>query len=85
MPSANAGALSMRPQVAGSAAGLAGATTVAGGALLTSIVGAVVDAEHGVWQLLGTMLACVLAGLAAALYVRRVDLIEGDPARQEAT
>lgn len=79
MPSANAGALSMRPQLAGSAAGLAGATTVAGGALLTSIVGAVLSAEHGVWQLLAAMLLCVLAGLAAALYVQRVDRLETEP------
>ncbi len=79
MPSANAGAMSMRPQLAGSAAGLAGASAVAGGALLTSIIGAILTPEHGVWQLLGTMLLCVLAGLAAALYVRRVDRLEGDP------
>ncbi len=79
MPSANAGAMSLRPQLAGSAAGLAGATTVAGGAALTSIVGAIITTEHGVWQLLGAMLVCVVAGLAAAVYVRRVDRLELEP------
>ncbi len=76
MPSANAGALSLRPQLAGSAAGLAGATTVGGGALLTSGIGAVISAEHGVWQLLGAMLLLALAGLASALYVRKIDRYE---------
>ena len=80
MPSANAGAMSLRPHLAGSAAGLAGATTVAGGAALTSIVGAIITTEHGVWQLLGAMLVCVVAGLAAAVYVRRVDRLELDSA-----
>lgn len=76
MPSANAGALSVRPQLAGSAAGLAGAMTVGGGALLTSLVGAIISAEHAAWQLLGAMFLCALAGLLAALYVRRIDRIE---------
>ncbi len=39
MPSANTGAISTRPGFAGSAAGLVGASTVAGGALLTSFTG----------------------------------------------
>ena len=79
MPSANAGALSMRPHLAGSAAGLAGASAVAGGAALTSIIGALITPEDGVWQLLGAMLVCVVAGLAAAIYVRRVDCLESVP------
>ena len=79
MPSANAGALSVRPQLVGSAAGLAGATTVTGGALLTTFIGSLVDADNGIWQLLGTMLFCVIAGLVASLYVRHVDRLEGAP------
>lgn len=55
MPSANAGALSVRPGLAGSASGLAGALTVGGGAVLTSLTGVVLTVEYGVFQLLGIM------------------------------
>jgi len=72
-PSSNAGTLSVRPQLAGSAAGLAGAMMVTGGALLTSFTGAVLSVTHGPYQLLGIMLVCALVGLVAALYVRHVD------------
>jgi MFS transporter, DHA1 family, multidrug resistance protein len=73
MPSANAGALSVRPRLAGSASGLAGALTVGGGAVLTSITGAMLTEAHGARQLLGIMLFSSLMGLAAALYVRSVE------------
>lgn len=73
MPSSNAGALSVRPKLAGSAAGLAGALTVGIGAVLTSITGAILTEENGAFQLLGMMLFCSLMGLAGALYVRRID------------
>jgi MFS family permease len=73
MPSANAGALSVRPGLAGSASGLAGALTVGGGAVLTSLTGVVLAVEYGVFQLLGIMLFCSLASLFAAIYVLRID------------
>jgi len=76
MPSANSGALSVRPRLAGSAAGLAGALTVGGGALLTSFTGVVLTVEHGAFQLLGIMLFCSMAALFAAVYVRRIDRLE---------
>ena len=77
MPSANAGALSVRPGLAGSASGLAGALTVGGGAVLTSLTGVVLTVEYGVFQLLGIMLLCSLAALFAAIYVLRIDQHEG--------
>lgn len=73
MPSANAGALSVRPGLAGSASGLAGALTVGGGAVLTSITGAILTGEHGASQLLGIMLFSSLMALATALYVLGID------------
>ena len=73
MPSASAGALSVRPQLAGSAAGLSGALTVGCGALLTPIVGALLTAENAAPTLLAIMLAASLIGLAAALAVLRSD------------
>ena len=76
MPSANAGALSVRPRLAGSTAGLAGALTVGGGAVLTSFTGVILTVEYGAFQLLGIMLFCSLAALFAAIYVRRIDRLE---------
>jgi len=72
MPSANAGAMSVRPNLAGSASGLAGALTVGGGAVFTSITGAILNEQHGVYQLVGIMLFCSMMGLIAALYVLHV-------------
>lgn len=77
MPSSNAGALSVRPKLAGSASGLAGALTVGGGAMLTSITAIIMTEEHGAYQLLGMMLFCSLMALVAALYVLRIDRREG--------
>lgn len=72
-PSSNAGALSVEPRLAGSAAGLAGALTVAGGAVVTSATGAIVTADRAVATLLAVMLACTAAALLAALDVRAAD------------
>lgn len=77
MPSCNAGAMSVRPKLAGSASGLAGALTVGSGAVLTSITGAIVTEENGAYALLGMMLFSTLMALAAALYVLRIDRREG--------
>ncbi len=73
MPSANSGAMSVRPKLAGSAAGLSGALTVGGGAVLTSITGAVVTETTGAYALLGMMLFSSFAALLAGLYVLWVD------------
>ncbi len=73
MPSSNVGALSVRPKLAGSAAGLSGALTVAGGAVLTSITGSIVTEENGAYPLLGMMLFSALMALVAALYVLGID------------
>jgi Bcr/CflA subfamily drug resistance transporter len=73
MPSTNTGAISIRPNLAGSAAGLVGATTVAGGALLTSITGYLLEDGDAAIRLLGVMLLCAVGALAAAFYVRLID------------
>ncbi len=77
MPSCNAGVLSVRPRLAGSASGLAGALTVGGGAVLTSVTGAIVTEENGAHALLGMMLFSSSMALAAALYVLWIDRREG--------
>jgi len=73
MPSANAGALSVRPRLAGSASGLAGALIVGVGFVATSLTGAIVTGSAGPAGLLGVMLFCSAMGLLAALDVRRLD------------
>ena len=77
VPSATAGALSVRPHLAGSAAGLSGALTVGGGAVLTVLTGAVVAGAGGAAPLLGAMLASSALALAAAVAVRRIERQEG--------
>ena len=83
IPGSNAGALSVRPQLAGSAAGLSGALIVAAGAVLTSVTGAVIDAANGAYVLLGLMLLNTVLALLAALHVRWLDL-NGKPESVEA-
>ena len=76
MPSSNAGVLSVRPALAGSASGLAGALTVGGGALLTTAAGLIVTEQTGAYGLLGMMLFCTVTALLSALVVRAIDLQE---------
>ncbi|GGA45384.1 multidrug effflux MFS transporter [Pelagibacterium lentulum] len=76
LPSANAGAMSVRPHLAGSASGLSGAMTVGGGAVLTWATGLVITETNGAYALLGMMLFSSAAGLVSALYVWRIDMQE---------
>ncbi len=76
---ASAGVMSVRPKLAGSAAGLSGAMIVALGAVLTSVTGAFVNAENGPYLVLGMMSGSSFIGLLAVLYVRRVDRLEPLP------
>ncbi len=73
LPSANAGIVSVRPNLAGSASGLGGALMIGGGAGLSAVTGALVNPETGVWSLLGMMLASATAGILATLYVISVE------------
>jgi DHA1 family bicyclomycin/chloramphenicol resistance-like MFS transporter len=77
MPSANAGALSVRPKLAGSASGLKGALAVGGGAVLTSIAAVILTEGGGPYQLLGMMLFCSIVAMLAALDVLRVSRRKG--------
>ena len=73
MPSSNTGAVSVRPDLAGTAAGLTGAMTVGIGAILTSITGTLLTPEYGHAQLVGVMFACSAIGLFAAIAVRWIE------------
>lgn len=72
-PAAHAGALSVRPELAGSASGLVGAMTVGGGAVLSSLTGAVLTADNVRIAPLGMMLMSAAIALLAAWYVRGAD------------
>jgi MFS transporter, DHA1 family, multidrug resistance protein len=73
----NAGALSVRPDLAGTAAGLAGALWVAIGALLSTATALVIERSTTPGTLVALMVATVLLSLAAALAAARLD---GHPA-----
>ncbi|MCR9256911.1 MAG: multidrug effflux MFS transporter [Alphaproteobacteria bacterium] len=73
LPSSNAGSLSVRPKLAGSASGLAGAVTLGIGSLLSTLSGTAVAGSPDPMVLLSILIACVVIGLLAALEVRRLD------------
>lgn len=72
IPNATAGALSVRPHLAGTASGLAGALMIGGGAALSAAAGATLTADTGAFPLLWIMLSTgLLAVIAIALTIRR--------------
>jgi Bcr/CflA subfamily drug resistance transporter len=73
MPSSNVGAMSVRPELVGSAAGLSGALTGAGGALMSGITSAVLNEANAAFVLLGMMLVSSTMALLAALFVLCLD------------
>lgn len=77
LPGANAGVMSVHPRLAGSASGLSGALTVAGGAVLTSGVAAFVVGPLGIYALMGAMVLTSGAGLCAAYVIQRIEAREG--------
>ncbi len=77
LPSANAGIVSVRPHLAGSASGLGGALTIGGGAALAGLTGALLGPDTGAWPLMIMMLASALLGLVATLWVIRVARVRG--------
>jgi len=79
LPSANVGAMSVRPQLAGSASGLSGALTVGAGAVVTTVTGASLTAENGAWMLVGILLVTAVIGLVSAWYVRVLDARDAQP------
>ncbi|MDX8351930.1 multidrug effflux MFS transporter [Cognatiyoonia sp. IB215182] len=72
MPSSNAAAMSVRPDMAGSAAGLNGALVVATGALLTTFAGITLPAEAPGLTLLWLMFGSSAAGLFAVLIAMKL-------------
>lgn len=71
---ASAGLMSVRPHLAGSASGLSGALSVALGAVITSLTGALVEPDLAPFTVMGIILCSSILALISALYVRWVDL-----------
>ena len=69
LPNANAGIVSVRPHLAGSASGLGGAVMIGGGAGLSAITGAMLTIETGAWPLLFMMLGSSLLAVGTSAYV----------------
>lgn len=71
MPAANSGAMSVRSDLVGTAAGLAAAMRIAGGAVIASVAGPfLADSVHALFVLM--LISAVLA-LLAALYAATLD------------
>ncbi|MBB4229376.1 putative MFS family arabinose efflux permease [Rhizobium mongolense] len=73
MPAANTGVLSVRADLAGTAAGLAAAMTTAGGALIASIAGLFLVKSGATHVLFGMMLISASLALLAAFLAAFVD------------
>lgn len=69
LPSGFAGAVSVRPDLAGAASGLAGSLQIGMGALVTPILGALLG--QTVWPLIAVMIACASLAALAFLLVRK--------------
>lgn len=67
LPSANAGIVSVRPELAGSASGLGGALTIGGGAAMSALAASMLTPQSGPNPLLVAMLLPSLAGVLTAL------------------
>jgi hypothetical protein len=73
MPAAIAGVLSVRADLAGTAAGLAAAMRVGGGAIIASVAGLFLADTATVPSLLGVMLVLATLALSAALCAALLD------------
>lgn len=73
MPAANMGAMAVRGDMAGTAAGLAAAMAIGGGALIVAVAGQFLGTPGAVPALLGMMLLSATMALAAAVLVTVVD------------
>lgn len=72
-PSANAAAISVRPELAGSASGLVGAMVVAVGAVLTSATGVILPAQAPAMTLLILMLGATFAAFLCVIWAWRLE------------
>jgi DHA1 family bicyclomycin/chloramphenicol resistance-like MFS transporter len=72
LPNANAGMLSVRPQLAGSASGLGGSIMLLGGASLAALTGTILTPGTGPITLLALMIFTSILAIATIAYIMRV-------------
>lgn len=77
LPNANAGMMSVRPELAGTASGLGGALAIAGGAALSALAGALLQPGSGATPLLVIMVASAAGSVLAMLWVLRRESVLG--------
>ena len=73
LPNANAGMLSVRPSLAGSAAGLGGAFTIGGGAVFSALASVILSPGSGPMPLVLLMLGSSALSILCVLWVMRRD------------
>ena len=71
LPNANAGMLSVRPHLAGTASGLGGSIMITGGAGLSALAGALLTPGTGSAPLIYLMGACSISAVISILLVMR--------------
>ena len=74
LPSANAGTLSVKPELAGTASGLGGALAIGGGAVLSAVTGFFLGTGQSAFPLILMMLFSATMSILATLYTRRIEL-----------
>ncbi|MDF0697336.1 MFS transporter [Rhizobium sp. MC63] len=79
-PAANLGVMSVRANLAGTAAGLAAAMSIAGGALIASIAGLFLREAGAIPTLFAMLLTSASLALSAALFAAFIDAPHQEPA-----
>jgi DHA1 family bicyclomycin/chloramphenicol resistance-like MFS transporter len=73
LPSANAGIVSVKPHLAGTASGLGGAVMIGGGAAMAAYCSSILTPESGPLPLVAFMLTTSLLALANTIYVISIE------------
>lgn len=73
LPSANAGLVSVRPEISGTASGLGGCLQIGGGAVLSAAAGMLVASFNAPATLLVFMAGCSVLSIFTAIYVIYID------------
>jgi DHA1 family bicyclomycin/chloramphenicol resistance-like MFS transporter len=78
LPNSNAGIVSVKPHLAGSASGLGGAMQIGGGAALSVVAAALLSPETGPFPLLWVMFLSSSAAVIATCYVMYISRQAGE-------
>ena len=73
LPNANAGMLSVRPHLAGTASGIGGALTIGGGAGVSALAGFLLTENSNPVPLIAIFASCIVLSLFAVGYIRLVE------------